>query len=78
MTILDSSDQDPSLMKLWSLITELSEQLNQNREVSAGIYAQAGGIKVRFINFLVFRAKLTMLVAQTQAVHSQTGFVLRR
>ncbi|KAJ7645478.1 hypothetical protein DFH06DRAFT_586520 [Mycena polygramma] len=59
MTILDSSDQDPSLMKLWALITELSEQLNQNREVSAGIYAQAGGIK-------------------TQAVHSQTGFVLRR
>ncbi|KAF7365335.1 hypothetical protein MVEN_00405500 [Mycena venus] len=60
MTILDSSDQqDPSLMKLWALISELSEQLNQNREVSANIYAQAGGIK-------------------TQAVHSQTGFVLRR
>ncbi|KAJ6508936.1 hypothetical protein C8R45DRAFT_969355 [Mycena sanguinolenta] len=59
MTILDSSDQDPSLMKLWSLISELGEQLNQNREVSANIYSQAGGIK-------------------TQAVHSQTGFVLRR
>ncbi|KAK7048248.1 hypothetical protein R3P38DRAFT_2868237 [Favolaschia claudopus] len=59
MTILDSGDQDPSLMKLWSLITDLSEQLNQNREFSANIYAQAGGIK-------------------TQAVHSQTGFVLRR
>ncbi|KAJ7134471.1 hypothetical protein C8R44DRAFT_425496 [Mycena epipterygia] len=59
MTILDSSDQDPSLVKLWSLITELSEQLNQNRDVSAGIYQQAGGIK-------------------TQAVHAQTGFVLRR
>ncbi|KAJ7459736.1 hypothetical protein FB451DRAFT_1141531 [Mycena latifolia] len=59
MTILDTSDQDPSLMKLWSLITELSDQLNQNRDVSAGIYQQAGGIK-------------------TQAVHAQTGFVLRR
>ncbi|KAJ7147545.1 hypothetical protein C8R43DRAFT_1237330 [Mycena crocata] len=59
MTILDSSDQDPSLMRLWSLITELSEQLNQNRDVSASIYQQTGGIK-------------------TQAVHSQTGFVLRR
>ncbi|KAJ7758525.1 hypothetical protein DFH07DRAFT_710847, partial [Mycena maculata] len=59
MTILDTSDQDPSLMKLWSLITELSEQLNQNRDISAGIYQQAGGIK-------------------TQAVHAQTGFVLRR
>ncbi|KAJ6557358.1 hypothetical protein DFH09DRAFT_1163897 [Mycena vulgaris] len=60
MTILDtSSDQDPSLMRLWSLITELSDQLNQNRDISAGIYQQAGGIK-------------------TQAVHAQTGFVLRR
>ncbi|KAF7346176.1 hypothetical protein MSAN_01844400 [Mycena sanguinolenta] len=59
MTILDSSDQDPTLMKLWALINELGEQLNQNREVSANIYSQAGGIK-------------------TQAVHSQTGFVLRR
>ncbi|KAJ6619523.1 hypothetical protein B0H10DRAFT_2026029 [Mycena sp. CBHHK59/15] len=59
MTILDASDQDPSLMKLWSLITELSEQLNQNRDISAGIYQQAGGIKA-------------------QAVHAQTGFVLRR
>ncbi|KAJ7505438.1 hypothetical protein B0H11DRAFT_2154251 [Mycena galericulata] len=59
MTILDTSDQDPSLMKLWSLITELSEQLNQNRDLSAGIYQQTGGIK-------------------TQAIHAQTGFVLRR
>ncbi|KAF8208811.1 hypothetical protein K438DRAFT_1961371 [Mycena galopus ATCC 62051] len=58
MTILET-DQDPTLMKLWALITELGEQLNQNREVSASIYSQAGGIK-------------------TQAVHSQTGFVLRR
>ncbi|KAJ7644029.1 hypothetical protein FB45DRAFT_896717 [Roridomyces roridus] len=59
MTILDGSEQDPNLTKLWALITELSEQLNHNRDVSAGIYQQAGGIK-------------------TQAVHSQTGFVLRR
>ncbi|KAJ7175740.1 hypothetical protein C8R46DRAFT_857998, partial [Mycena filopes] len=50
MTILDSFDQDPSLMKLWSLITELSEQLNQNRELSAGIYAQAGGIKTQAVH----------------------------
>ncbi|KAJ7696047.1 hypothetical protein B0H17DRAFT_1178107 [Mycena rosella] len=56
MTILDA-DQD--LSRLWALIAELSEQLNQNRDASAGIYQQAGGIK-------------------TQAVHAQTGFVLRR
>ncbi|CAK5284245.1 unnamed protein product [Mycena citricolor] len=59
MTILDNAEQDSTLMKLWGLVTELSEQLNQNRDVSATIYQQAGGIKA-------------------QAIHSQTGFVLRR
>ncbi|KAF7314302.1 hypothetical protein MKEN_00902800 [Mycena kentingensis (nom. inval.)] len=58
MTILDSSD-DNGLAKLWALIQELSEQLNQNRDVSAAIFQQTAGIK-------------------TQAVHAQTGFVLRR
>ncbi|KAJ7212245.1 hypothetical protein GGX14DRAFT_550810 [Mycena pura] len=50
---------DNRLMKLWTLITELSDQLNQNRDISAAVYQQAGGIK-------------------TQAIHTQTGFVLRR
>ncbi|KAJ7069900.1 hypothetical protein C8F01DRAFT_1016107 [Mycena amicta] len=57
MTILDNSDD--ALGKLWQLIQDLSDQLNQNRDVSAAIYHQAGGIK-------------------TQAIHAQTGFVLRR
>jgi hypothetical protein len=77
MTILESSDQDPSLMRLWSLITELSEQLNQNREISTSIYSQAGGIKVRFVS-PPFSCRAHKLLPQTQAVHSQTGFVLRR
>jgi hypothetical protein len=46
MTILDSSDQDPGLTRLWSLITELSEQLNNVRDISAEIYQQTAGIKV--------------------------------
>ncbi|KAK0503872.1 hypothetical protein EDD18DRAFT_479679 [Armillaria luteobubalina] len=57
MTILDNNDQD--LMQLWQIITELSEQLNQNRTVSVALYGQAGNVK-------------------SQAVHTQTGFVLRR
>ncbi|KAJ7254344.1 hypothetical protein B0H12DRAFT_1017084 [Mycena haematopus] len=36
-------------MELWSLITKLGEQLNQNREVSANIYSQAGAIKTGFV-----------------------------
>ncbi|KAF7299122.1 hypothetical protein MIND_00860600 [Mycena indigotica] len=58
MTILENPED--SLAKLWALIQELSDQLNQNRDVSASIYQQAGGIK------------------KTQAIHAQTGFVLRR
>ena len=44
MAVLDNNDQD--LMQLWTLITELSEQLSQNRSVSVSLYAQAGNIKV--------------------------------
>lgn len=45
MAVLDNNDQ---LGQLWSLIQELSEQLNQNRSVSVSLHAQAGNIKVRF------------------------------
>jgi len=44
MTILDNSEQD--LLQLWSLIAELSDQLNQNRSLSVSLHAQAGSIKV--------------------------------
>lgn len=43
MAVLENGDQD--LMQLWGLITELSEQLNQNRSVSVSLYAQADNIK---------------------------------
>lgn len=55
MAVLDNNDQD--LMQLWSLITELSEQLSQNRSVSVSLYAQAGNIKVN-VHRLVSRWKL--------------------
>lgn len=35
-----------NLMQLWAVITELGEQLNQNRSMSVSLYALAGKIKV--------------------------------
>ncbi|KAF8916995.1 hypothetical protein CPB85DRAFT_232364 [Mucidula mucida] len=43
MTILESNDQD--LMQLWNLILELSEQLNQNRQLSVSLHSQVGSAK---------------------------------
>ncbi|ESK89219.1 hypothetical protein Moror_5167 [Moniliophthora roreri MCA 2997] len=56
MAIIEGGDD---LSHLWSIITELSEQLNQNRSMSVALYGTAGSVK-------------------SQALHSQTGFVLRR
>ncbi|KAH7910819.1 hypothetical protein BJ138DRAFT_1179992 [Hygrophoropsis aurantiaca] len=43
MAILDGSDQD--LARLLSLITELSEQLTQNRSVSISLHSLTGNVK---------------------------------
>ncbi|KAJ3788376.1 hypothetical protein GGU10DRAFT_346423 [Lentinula aff. detonsa] len=59
MAIIDGSHGGDEISELWAVITELSEQLNQNRNASVSLHAQAGGVK-------------------NQALHSQTGFVLRR
>ena len=56
MAVADDAD---IMSTLWTVITELSEQLNHNRSLAVSLYAQAGGIK-------------------NQAIHTQTGFVLRR
>jgi hypothetical protein len=44
MAIIDSSGDE--ITQLWAVITDLSEQLNQNRSNSVSLYAQAGGVKV--------------------------------
>ncbi len=49
MTILDNNDQD--LMQLWQIITDLSDQLNQNRTLSVALYGQAGNVKVCWMIF---------------------------
>ncbi|KAG7088561.1 hypothetical protein E1B28_012542 [Marasmius oreades] len=56
MTIVEGGDE---ISQLWGVITELSEQLNQNRNLSVALFGAAGKVK-------------------SQALHSQTGFVLRR
>jgi len=58
MAIMDANyDQD--MIRLWGIISDLSEQLNQHRATASALRNQAEGIK-------------------SQAIHSQTGFVLRR
>jgi len=58
MAIMDVN-YDQEMMRLWGIISELSEQLNQHRATASALRNQAEGIK-------------------SQAIHSQTGFVLRR
>ncbi|KAI9058144.1 hypothetical protein FKP32DRAFT_1659199 [Trametes sanguinea] len=50
---------DPDVMRVWALVSELSEQLSQNRSTSVNLHALTDGVKA-------------------QAIHSQTGFALRR
>ncbi|KAI0714053.1 hypothetical protein C8T65DRAFT_645348 [Cerioporus squamosus] len=50
---------DPDVLRVWSLLSEVSEQLSQNRSSAVNLHALADG-------------------AKAQAIHSQTGFVLRR
>jgi hypothetical protein len=47
-----SAGPQDDLNKLWSLISELSEQLSQNRAVTAGLQAQVAEVKVRPVSSL--------------------------
>jgi len=58
MAIMDVN-YDQEMMRLWGIISELSEQLNQHRATASALRSQAECIK-------------------SQAIHTQTGFVLRR
>jgi len=40
------SNPENDLMQLWSVITELGEQLTQNRSISVSLYGLTGKIKV--------------------------------
>jgi len=58
MAIMDAN-YDQEMIRLWGIISDLSEQLNQHRATASALRNQAEGIK-------------------SHAIHSQTGFVLRR
>jgi len=45
MTVLDNS-ADQELLRLWSLIGDLSEELSRNRALSVTLYGQVGSAKV--------------------------------
>ena len=45
MAIMESNPEN-DLMQLWSVITELGEQLTQNRSISVSLYGLTGKIKV--------------------------------
>lgn len=51
MAIVDSNEYD--LVQLWGLITELSEQLSQNRSLSVSLYSLAGNVKVSRLAFFI-------------------------
>lgn len=50
------------ISQLWGLITELSEQLNQNRSASVSLYAQAGSVKVGYNLNSCFTAYISIRV----------------
>ena len=75
---------EQEMMRLWSIIADLSEHLNQHRACAASLHAQAGGVKVRYYShrpvlcLSIVLICVVIVCAQSQAIHSQTGFVLRR
>lgn len=40
-------NDDPEMQRLWELVNELSEQLSQNRALTASLQAQVGLLKAR-------------------------------
>ncbi|KAI0632048.1 hypothetical protein C8Q77DRAFT_1123547 [Trametes polyzona] len=59
MVIMDPNAENDAIMRVWALLSEMSEQLSHNRSTSVNIHGLADGVKA-------------------EAIHAQTGFVLRR
>ncbi|KAF9454768.1 hypothetical protein P691DRAFT_197029 [Macrolepiota fuliginosa MF-IS2] len=75
--ILENGEYD--LTKLFALIAELGESLNENRSLSVSLYAQATNVKVcRLCSVRDTPLTHRRHIVQTQAIHSQSGYVLRR
>lgn len=50
MAIMENYDQE--MMRLWGIISDLSEQLNQHRATASALRNQAEGIKVSLLRKL--------------------------
>ena len=56
MAIMDAN-YDQEMMRLWGIISDLSEQLNQHRATASALRNQAEGIKVS-LRLMPFVAKV--------------------
>ena len=64
MAIMEGSNgNETDLTQLWAVITELGEQLSQNRAMSVSLYSLAGNIKV-WTTFQLQNAKILTLSAE--------------
>jgi len=46
------ADVEAELLQVWTLVSELSDQLQENRDVTADLRAQAEALKVRFFSLI--------------------------
>lgn len=69
MAIMDVN-YDQEMMRLWEIISNLSEQLNQHRATASALRNQAEGIKVNFCNAVVKRRSLYWTFERLRAKQS--------
>ena len=48
-----SNNEEMDVMQLWSIITQLGEQLSQNQAMSVALYTTAGKVKVCRVQFRI-------------------------
>lgn len=54
------AEVETELLRVWTLISELSDQLQENREVTADLRAQAEALKVCPSCLMAFTANVTL------------------
>lgn len=59
------NNEEPDIMQLWGVITQLGEQLSQNQAMSVSLYTTAGKIKVGCIVVQPGRS-MTLLSCRTR------------
>lgn len=75
MAIMDADRFEHDVMKLWTLVVDLSDQLSQTKQVASTLRNETIKLKVRRPVVVLL---CTDVLYQAQALHSETGFVFRR